>query len=155
MKQTHSILTGLFLFGLGFSLLSCGRSVPRAISMDNVRLTPQQIRVFDQRYCGYLPDGNYFVDSRTGQWSIEISPDPSTLDMYSQVALEAGLKMVKFIPPLEDHCKVVEAQRQRNAYFNSLNQLNQPLTPIYQPPRPERRKSLSERGLLFPSALSY
>lgn len=129
MKQARAILTGIVVLALGITLVGCGRSVPRIISVDGVQLTPRQIHKLDQRYCGYLPDGNYIVDSRTGQWSIEISTDPSTKDIYSQVASEAGLKMVKSISPLEDHCKIVETQR--------------------------RRESLSERGLVFPSALSY
>ena len=129
MKQAPAILTGIVVFALGITLAGCGRSVPRIISLDGAQLTPSQIHKLDQRYCGYFPDGNYIVDSSTGQWSMEISPDLSRLDMYSQVASEAGLKMVQSISPLEDHCKIVEAQR--------------------------RRESLSERGLVFPSALSY
>ena len=129
MKQARAILTGIVVFALGITLGGCGRSVPRIISVDGVQLTPGQVHKLDQRYCGYFPDGNYIVDSRTGQWSIEISPDPSTKDMYAEVASEAEPKMVKSIAPLEDHCKIVEAQR--------------------------RRESLPERGLVFPSALSY
>jgi hypothetical protein len=128
MKKARAILTGIVVFALGMTLAGCGRSVPRIISVDGVQQTPSQIHKLDQRYCGYFPDGNYIVDSRTGQWSIEISPDPSTKDMSSQVASEAGSKMVQSIAPLEDHCKIVEAQR--------------------------RREILPERGLLFPSALS-
>jgi hypothetical protein len=128
MTHARAILTGLVVFALGITLVGCGRSVPRIISVDSVQLTPGQIHKLDQRYCGYFPDGNYIVDSRTGQWSIEISPDPSKKDIYSQAASKAGPKMVKSIAPLEDHCKIVEAQRPRDI--------------------------LSERGLVFPSTLS-
>ena len=113
MQHARAIMIGIVVFARGITLVGCGRSVPRVISVDGVQLTPSQIHKLDQRYCGYFPDGNYIVDSRTGQWSIEISPDPSKKDIYSQAASEARPKMVKSIAPLEDHCKIVEVQRRR------------------------------------------
>lgn len=113
---------------VSLTLLACG---PRIVTVNGQRMTPQQIAALDQAHCGGIPNGNFWIDFDTGLWGRAGDPNP--------------------IGRFDDLCRIMAQLNQLNAFAaslaqfsQSLNQMNQSATPAYQ-----RRKSLSERGMLF------
>ena len=130
MTGTYSKIIGTCLLALFLITVGCG---PRIVKVNGAQMNATQLSQLDQLHCGHVWDGNYLLDLNTLAWA-----DADTGQSKGN---------------LTDHCKFIAALNQFNATLaimnGALNQANQG----YQ--QPQRRKSLSERGLLFPSALSY
>lgn len=43
----------------------------RYVVVNGQRLNPNQIQYLDQLSCGYVPDGRYWLDARSGIWGYE------------------------------------------------------------------------------------
>jgi len=130
MNPLSTIIKGICVVAMSLTVVGCG---PRLVKMNGIQMNQTQLSQLDQWHCGRVWDGNYVLNTETGAWA-----DADTGKAKGNI---------------NDWCKFRAAMQQLSISLAALNTGLAQVNQSYQ--QPQQRKSLSERGLLFPSALSY
>ncbi len=72
MRRVH-----LFAFAFSTMVATAGIAhAERSVMVNGMRLNEPQISQLEQIHCGPIPNGNYWLDTRTGIWGYAGDPHP-------------------------------------------------------------------------------
>lgn len=124
MNRLSTIIKGICVVAISLTVVGCG---PRLVKMNGTQMNQAQLVQLDQWHCGRVWDGSYLLNTETGEWA-----DADTGKSKGNIT---------------DWCKFRAAMQQLNASLATFNAGLAQMNQSYQ--QPQRRKSLSERGMLF------